>query len=102
MLPRISKILQINGFIVTCKWNNGEERAIDFSRLLSDYPAEIMHKILDRKVFQTIKVNHEAKTIYFPNILQFTTPDGEAIQNYLDFSPDVLYSHSQKIEMTLN
>jgi len=92
MLPRILKLVNLDGYIVKCVWTTGEIRNIDFTKVVSDYPAEIRSKILNLENFNKISLNHDAKTLIIPNI--FESNDGS---NELDFCPDVLFDYSESV-----
>lgn len=99
MLPRILKITNLDEFKVFCLWNTGEERVIDFEKLILDYPKILKDKLLNKEIFQTISYNPDAKTIYFPKMIKTLNPDqGESLGD-LDFCPDVLYSQSYKLSI---
>ncbi|MBK9255150.1 MAG: hypothetical protein IPM42_06640 [Saprospiraceae bacterium] len=97
MLPRIIQILEIKDFIVKTLWTSGEVRNIDFEKLISNYPVELKNKIVDKKIFATLSLNMESKTIYFPGLLTCIDEKGNKNLTELDFCPDVLYSASEMI-----
>ena len=51
-------------------------------------------KILKPHIFNAVKLDAIAKTLYWENELPYTDYDGETKLGALDFCPDVLFSHS--------
>ncbi len=68
MLARIEKILKIDGYSIFCRWSNGDNRVIDFSKVVADYPVQIKEKILNNEVLATVELNQEAKTLLIRNV----------------------------------
>ena len=94
MLPRILKITNLDEFKISCLWNTGEERVIDFEKLLLDYPKILKDKLLNKEIFQTISYNPDARTIFFPKMIKIHNPALGESYGDLDFCPDVLYKFS--------
>ncbi|HYG14754.1 MAG TPA: hypothetical protein VEC12_03305 [Bacteroidia bacterium] len=91
MLPRIEEILKIEGHKITCQWNTGEVKTIDFDNLVEINSDGITSKIFAPGVFDTVKVDPISKTLYWDNLLPYTDYDGQTKLGLLDFCPDVLY-----------
>jgi len=92
---RILKIYQIDGFRVTCIFNTGEYKTIDFNKLLEDVqPGEPKYLLKDSDTFKQVNVN-DSQTLAWPNLLvSFPSfeKEGETTQALLDLDPIVLYN----------
>ncbi len=97
MLHRIQNITNIDLYFITCLWNDGQKRMIDFEKLMADYPKSLKEVILNPGSFRNIKYNKTTKSVYFPNIIKGKDENGHEILGELDFCPDVLYQHSEAV-----
>ena len=95
-IPRIIKINEINGFQLSCAFNNGEHRIIDFAALFEkwDFKSdEFRSKLLDPKEFAKVRI-HEG-TLQWPNLIQKTKlSSGREFEVMFDLDPIVLYEES--------
>jgi hypothetical protein len=98
MLHRIQNITNIDLYSITCIWNDGKERMIDFEKLMADYPEKLKGLILNPKTFKNIKYNQVTKSVYFPNIINGKDENDHEILGELDFCPDVLYQQSEIVK----
>jgi hypothetical protein len=97
MLPRIEKIISVEGFSIIAKWNTGEVRLIDFGPILKPYQEKkntTLGQLSNPVVFSTVKYDPIAQTLYWDNLLTLQKPDGSTEPAPLDFCPDVLFSKS--------
>lgn len=94
MLIRIKNIISIHNYTITCLWNDGKIRMIDFTKLLIDYPESIKNIILNPQTFSSIQYNEVIKSVYFPNIINGKDENDHEIKGELDFCPDVLLQNS--------
>ena len=100
-IPRILKINRVRGYQVSCLFNNGESRVIDFEKffktkkLRKGHPARILLK--DLKEFKQIEVIEN--TIGWKNV-GMTGKDIEGKEQfyYFDLDPIVLYENSEPDE----
>ncbi len=92
MLPRIKSILSAEPYSIKCLWTTGEIRTIEFENELK---SEGLSKLLDKIIFASVKLDMEAGTIYWDNLLNYTDLDGLIKSGPLDFCPDVLYALSK-------
>lgn len=97
-IPRVLKINQVNGYEVSCLFNNGESRLIDFQKLFRDTfnveegdPAfELLN---DANAFQQIQVL--GSTIGWPNVGIYSKDSkGQSVFYPYDLDPLVLYQNS--------
>ncbi len=97
MLPRIESIISVDGYSVTTKWNTGEIRSIDFRPVLEPYMDKsnsTLGRLSDPDTFAKVKLDPEAKTLFWDDLLIQRNPDGSTEPAPLDFCPDVLFSRS--------
>jgi hypothetical protein len=97
MLPRIDSIISVEGYSVITKWNTGEVRSIDFWPILKPFqekPASTLGKLSNPETFLKVKLDPEAKTLFWDDLLIQRNPDGSTLPAPLDFCPDVLFSRS--------
>lgn len=100
-IPRILKINKVRGYKVSCLFNNGESRIIDFEdffqkqELGKDHPARIL--LNDIREFRKIEVIEN--TIGWKNV-EITLKDIEGNEQfyYFDLDPIVLYKFSKPDE----
>lgn len=96
-LPRILKIHRIDGFKITCVFNTGEYKTIDFEKLFREWEVKedrVEYALLDEREFRKVIVN-ESNTLAWPNIpVSFASFDkpGTVETAPFDLSPDVLYA----------
>lgn len=97
---KVTEILKIEPFKITCRWSNGEIRVIDFEPILKKWnlkQGEPGYKLTDFEVFKYVSIG-EGNTLCWPNVLirhhNFTK--GE-IESPLSFCPNTLYTDSKPI-----
>jgi hypothetical protein len=96
MLPRIRQIIAVKPYKVTCLWNTGEIREIDFQPYLIESKSQSpVARLADEKLFRTVKT--DGRTLYWDNLLTVTDYDGSQKPAPLDFDPDVMYERSRVI-----
>lgn len=102
-IPRILKINHVNGYEVSCLFNNGESRLIDFQQLFRDTfkvgagdPAfELLN---DLNAFKQIQVL--GSTIGWPNVGIYSKDSkGQSVFYLYDLDPLVLYQNSVRLEV---
>lgn len=95
-IPRVLKIEQIEGFTISCIFNNGEQRDIDFKKLfkkwrLSNEDPEFA--LNDPSVFK--KVCLKNNTLCWKNIrIPLMDMDGKEVLQALEIDPEDLYINS--------
>ena len=98
MLPGILKIIDVKPYFIICEWNTGETRIIDFEKKLlskSNSESSSYKKLLDKNIFELVKLDTTIKTIYWEGLSKMIDTDGSVFPANLDFSPEVLYEMSQ-------
>ncbi|PSR51956.1 hypothetical protein AHMF7605_29035 [Adhaeribacter arboris] len=100
-VPRILKIHQIDGFKITCVFNTGEYKTIDFGKRLHNVSeTDPKYALKDIHAFQQVVVN-ESHTLAWPNIkVKFRSFEklGEMKEAPLDLDPVVLYDSGEDYE----
>ena len=104
-LPRITEIIKIEPFKITCRWSTGEVRVIDFELLFQEWKLEESmneRALLNYDVFKYASVS-EQKTLQWVNVLishkHWDELGNASNQNSpLTYDADGLYSRSQPLE----
>jgi DNA-binding XRE family transcriptional regulator len=97
-IPRILKINHVNGYEVSCLFNNGESKLIDFQKLFRDtFKVEAgdpaFELLNDPNAFQQIQVL--GSTIGWPNVgIHSKDSKGQSVFYPYDLDPLVLYQNS--------
>jgi DNA-binding XRE family transcriptional regulator len=96
-IPRILKIKSIDGFTISCIFNNGETRTIDFSDLFKKWGIKRTDPefiLTDEKEFKKVSLRNQ--TLSWEN-LKIPLTDFEGNETYLPYelSPDVLFENSK-------
>lgn len=102
--PRILKIESVEGMVITCFFNNGELREIDFDALFRKWkvsPGDPEYRLLEPG--ELAKVVLRNRTLSWPNLL-VTLLDMEGQEKCLPYEigPDVLYENSQPGKVQTN
>jgi len=97
-IKRIVKIHQIRGYKVTCLFNNGESRVIDFKNLFEKWKIKkghIAYPLLEnQKEFKKLKIIDGSfvwENIKFKSL----DDEGNEIVQYFDLDPIVIYENSE-------
>ncbi|MEM1322084.1 MAG: helix-turn-helix domain-containing protein [Bacteroidota bacterium] len=108
-IRRIIKIHNLDGYKVSCLFNNGESRIIDFAALFEKWQVkkgDIEYPLMEsEKAFQQIKVVDGSFS--WENIkVESTDENGKKVVYHYDLDPIVMYEESQvdesrKIELGL-
>lgn len=105
-LPRVLKIHQMDGFKVTCVFNTGEYKLIDFEKLFREWDVQegdTEYPLLNPAEFSRVVVN-ESHTLAWPNIMvNFPSfeNDSEIVSAPYDISPDVLYGAGETVRKAM-
>lgn len=99
-IPRILRIIEINGFEVICMFNNGEKRKIDFTNLFNVWEVgepDPEYGLKDPKAFKQLTLDNG--TLSWKNISISLLNDKGHEQYYpYEPSPESLYMNSVLIE----
>jgi len=100
-LPRITEILKIEPFKITCRWTTGEILVTDFERFFGKWKAEnyqLMYPLFDFDTFRYASVS-DSNTLQWLNVsYEFKNFDGQTTKTPLDLCPDVLYENSTPLK----
>ena len=104
-LPRITEIIKVEPFKITCRWSTGEVRVIDFELVFQKWnlaESSPERSLLTYDIFKFVSVS-EQKTLQWVNILfehNYWNESGEVgIQKSpLTYDADELYRLSQPLE----
>ena len=96
-VPRILKIESINGFNLTCVFNNGESRVVDFSELfkkLKVKKGDPEFILTDQREFK--KVTLRNRTLSWDNVkISLLDFYGNELVYPFEMSPEVLFENSK-------
>lgn len=96
MLPRVKSILSVEPYKVTCLWNTGEVREIDFQTYLTESkPHGPVALLSNEQLFKEVKT--DGRTLYWDNLLTMIDYDGSQHPAPLDFDPDMIYQNSRLV-----
>jgi DNA-binding XRE family transcriptional regulator len=100
-LPRILKIVSVDGFKITCIFNNGETRLIDFERLFSKWKPksrEPAYKLQRKSFFK--KVTLQNQTLCWQNLkVPLHGLGGKTEWHAYEIDPITLYENSEPATM---
>lgn len=104
-LPRITEIIKIEPFKITCRWSTGEVRVIDFELLFQEWKlaeSSVERPLLNYDVFKYASVS-EQKTLQWINVLiahKYWNELGHEREQKspLTYDADMLYDRSQPLE----
>ncbi|MCA6392075.1 MAG: DUF2442 domain-containing protein, partial [Cytophagales bacterium] len=96
-LPRILKIISVDGFKITCIFNNGETRLIDFERLLSKWKptsGEPTFKLQRKTFFKKVTLHNQ--TLCWQNLkVPLRGLGGKTEWHAYEIDPITLYENSE-------
>jgi DNA-binding XRE family transcriptional regulator len=98
-IPRILKIKSVRGFKISCVFNNGETRIIDFGELFSEWKvskSDPEYLLLTENEFK--KVGLRNQTLSWKNVkISLRDFDGKENIHSFELSPDIVYKHSKPV-----
>lgn len=86
----INSIIDIQPYNITVIFDNKEQRRINFESILSDFPV-----LRNPSVFVKVTLD-DYPTLKWDGLAKMKELDGTIIPAPLDFSPDMLYTLSEK------
>jgi DNA-binding XRE family transcriptional regulator len=99
-MPRILKILSVKGMTVTCVFNNGETRALDFKGLFKKWKVtknDPEYVLLDEHEFGKVTLRNQ--TLSWKNVpIELPDLKGKTVVHPYELSPDLLYNESQPVK----
>jgi len=98
-IPRIVKIIEIDGFNVQCMFNNGETRLLNFTKIFNDweiYENDIEYSLLKLEEFKKMELNNY--TLSWSNLsIELLDENGLSMKVPFEIGADVLYKLSEPI-----
>ena len=95
-IPRILKINELNGFKISCVFNNGELRIIDFDKLFKTWKVkkgDIEFPLLNLKEFKKVQLRNN--TLSWNNLkIKLINEKEKETEHPYELSPDLLYNAS--------
>ena len=100
-LARITEIIKIEPFKITCRWTTGEIRVSDFKDDFEKWKKSSNKDLLKLKNYANFEnVNLKDGTLQWNSILiSFRGLDGKKQKQALDIDPDRLYKQSKSISL---
>lgn len=98
-IPYITQLYKVEPFKVTCLWNTGEMRVIDFEETMQKWRSEgyeLMQPLFDYDTFKHVSLG-ETGTLQWTNVPIIFTFDGQTHTEPLDLDPIVLYETSKPL-----
>ncbi len=98
--PRVLQINSVKGFTVSCVFNNGEKRHIDFEKMFNEWKItkeDPEYRLLKPEVFKKIRLRNN--TLSWDNIkVTLTDSTGRGVAHPYEIDPVTLYKHSKPAE----
>lgn len=91
-IPGISRILKVERFEITCLWNTGETKVIDFEKLFKEWdlqPDDIDYALTDYEVFKQVGLTDTLNLCWEPIKINGMT---------YDLDPIVMYEAGELVE----
>jgi DNA-binding XRE family transcriptional regulator len=96
-IPRIIKINEITGFNISCAFNNGEHRIIDFRKLFKIWnlkEGDFGYEITQEEIFKMVEI--VSNTLSWPSITKkIKLSNGMEFDAPYELDPVVLYENSE-------
>jgi len=100
-LPRITEILKIELFKITCRWTTGEIRVNDFADNFQTWKNQSNTLLLNLQQYEDFKYVSvsDSGTLCWATIpVYFENFEGKQQRSMLDLCPDTLYADSKPIK----
>lgn len=97
-MRKIRNIEVMDNYVIRCEFDNGEFRELDITTFM-DKNGKYSKKVYDKAVFSTVKLG-EFGQLYWEDIAEMKTLDGEIIPVEYDICPDFAYIHSVALSKT--
>ena len=98
-MPRITEIIKIEPYKITCRWSTGEILVMDFEQEFFQWETSGQTKLLALKEYNHFRnVGIKDGTLQWQSVqVTFNDLNGEQQTQSLDLDPDVIYRQSQPI-----
>lgn len=97
-LPRVLKINSIEGHSISVLFNNGQDRILDFDKILRHHlhvtPKDVAHKLFDEDVFKQVTVNNYTLS-WLNMITNVSLKNGKTLSLPFEIGADVLFKWSE-------
>src|SRR6266853_828007 len=100
MMHFVEQILDVQPYRLVLKFSGGEVRSVNLESILrgkATSPQSAYRLLLDPAVFCQVRLDGEARTIYWEGLARCVAADGTEQPAPLDFCPDVLYEMSSDV-----
>lgn len=100
-LPRITEIIKIEPYKITCRWTTGEIRVIDFKTEFKNWQKsnnKMLLQLKDYSKFENVTIKDGTLQWYSVEV-SYTGTDGKIKTQPLDVDPDNLYKQSKSISL---
>ena len=98
-LPRITEIIKIEPFKITCRWTTGEIRVVDFISEFEKWQKSnntLLLQLKDYNKFENVTIKDGTLQWYSVSV-SYIGLNGGKINRPLDMDPDSLYQQSKSI-----
>ena len=98
-LPRISEIIKIEPFKITCRWTTGEVKVNDFELEFNEWEKvnnTMLLKLMAYDDFKNVTIK-DGTLQWYSIMISFTGLNGKSNTQALDIDPDNLYKKSELI-----
>jgi len=93
----VEQIVDVQPYRLLLKFGHGEARLVNLESTLkarATSPESAYRRLLDPAVFSQVRLDPEARTIYWEGLARCVAADGTEQPAPLDLCPDVLYEMS--------
>lgn len=100
-LPRITEIIKIEPFKISCRWTTGEVRVIDFEAKFGAWQEggkSFLNPLKNYENFENVAIKDG--TLQWPSVgVSYTDLNGKTQTQAIDLDPDVLYQESKPLSV---
>lgn len=100
-LPRITEIIKIEPFKITCRWSSGEIKVTDFEQEFKEWQEKekkMLYPLQNYDNFENVIVK-DGTLQWYSILIDYTDLKGKKQTQPLDLDPDVLYQKSKPISL---
>jgi hypothetical protein len=95
-MKKIEKIVNIDALIMTCQFEDGEHRDIDFNKIASESKNKYVQMLKDTAVLATAYLADDGSFIMWPKLALIVNYDGSMQPCDLDIDAQALYKLSEQ------
>jgi len=100
-LPRITEIIKIEPYKITCRWSTAEIRVLDFEKEFDKWEKagkSFLIPLKNYEKFENVSVS-DGTLQWYSVLLSYKDLKGNTQSKPLDLDPDVLYNISKPISL---